>query len=187
MLSLTSFLFLNLQIACVIVPIGQKAHHVLGLKKIITIRPIRSDVRHQAVKSEAELCHPIREYTPRICPSPRNTECPKQFDCFTQIFRTACHKVGLKNHIAEHGKEKYQKTISKPFGCHPFRCWLVSGAFEISAQLTIELPSAAKVVAEKLVTAKCSEYERQQKINHTEPSKQNIEKPECKICNGPYP
>ena len=53
------FLFLNLQIACVIVPIGQKAHHVLGLKKIITIRPIRSDVRHQAVKSEAELCHPI--------------------------------------------------------------------------------------------------------------------------------
>lgn len=38
------FLFLNLQIACVIVPIGQKAHHVLGLKKIITIRPIRSDV-----------------------------------------------------------------------------------------------------------------------------------------------
>ena len=37
-------LFLNLQIACVIVPIGQKAHHVLGLKKIITIRPIRSDV-----------------------------------------------------------------------------------------------------------------------------------------------
>lgn len=108
------FLFLNLQIACVIVPIGQKAHHVLGLKKIITIRPIRSDVRHQAVKSEAELCHPIREYTSRICPSPRNTECPKQFDCFTQIFRTACHKVGLKNHIAEHGKEKYQKTISKP-------------------------------------------------------------------------
>jgi len=39
-----SFLFLNLQMACVIVPIGQNAHHVLGLKGIMTIRPIKSDV-----------------------------------------------------------------------------------------------------------------------------------------------
>ena len=82
------------------------------------------------------------------------------------VYQTGLEEMDTLGILADEICEKYQKTISKPFGCHPFRCWLVSEAFEISAQLTIELPSAAKVVAEKLVTAKCSEYERQQKINH---------------------
>lgn len=36
--------FFSLQINCVIVPIGQKAHHERGLKKNITIKPISKDV-----------------------------------------------------------------------------------------------------------------------------------------------
>lgn len=36
--------FFNLQIPCVIVPIGQNTHHVLGLNKTITISPIKRDV-----------------------------------------------------------------------------------------------------------------------------------------------
>lgn len=37
-------LFSSLQIPCVIVPIGQKLHHVLGLYNAITISPISVDV-----------------------------------------------------------------------------------------------------------------------------------------------
>lgn len=38
------YLAFNLQIPCVMVPIGQKEHQVLGLYSTITIRPISVDV-----------------------------------------------------------------------------------------------------------------------------------------------
>ena len=41
---LYNYLFFILQMACVIHPIGQKTHQVLGLNKTITIIPIRVDV-----------------------------------------------------------------------------------------------------------------------------------------------
>lgn len=37
-------LFFSLQMPCVIVPMGQKAHHVRGLKKTMTIRPRSREV-----------------------------------------------------------------------------------------------------------------------------------------------
>ena len=43
------------------------------------------------------------------------------------------------------------------------------------------------MVAEKFAASEHGENNGQKKVNHTEPSKENIEKSECEIYDGPYP
>ena len=70
--------FFILQIAWVIVPMGQNAHHVLGRYSTMTIRPSSRESQHQAVKAKAKLRHPIRYGSWGIGPTPWNPEGPKK-------------------------------------------------------------------------------------------------------------
>lgn len=143
--------------------------------------------QHQAVKAKAELRGPIRDHAGRIGPPPRDTERPEKFDRLPQVGRSGAHQPGLKQHIPEHGEKENQKAVPEPLGIHPGGRRPVAGAFEIATQLHAQLSASAQVVAEPFVATEYRKSQGQQKIDHPQPGKQDIEEAKGKIENRPNP
>ena len=63
---------------------------------------------------------------------------------------------------------------------------LAAGAVKVCPQLSDQWSPSAEVVAKECVPAKDGEKQRQKKIDHAQPCKQDIEKAQCKIDDGIY-
>lgn len=150
-------------------------------------QPDNSGSEHKAVKPKAEFCDPVCHGSRSICPAPGNAECPQQLYCFRQVFRARCHQIRLEDHVAEHGEEEHQKSVSEPFGREKAGCGFVAGAFQASADLLKKLTAAAISVAEGFVSADDGNKQRDKKIDQPQPGKQNIEKAQRKINDRPDP
>ena len=109
--------------------------------------------QHQAIKAEAELCHPIRHRPGGVSPAPRHTEGPEQLNGLPQGRSTGSDQIGLEHHVAEHRQEKDQKAITEPLGGHPAGRGLAAGAFKVRPQLAEQLTPSAEVVAKEFVPA----------------------------------
>ena len=81
---------------------------------------------HKAIKTEAEICHPVCHGAGGIGPSPRHTKQPKQLYRLFKVTRARCHQPGLEYHTAKHGKEEHKECVSEPFGGYPFGGRLLS-------------------------------------------------------------
>lgn len=143
--------------------------------------------QHDAVETEAELGNPIGYRPGSISPAPGYPEQPEQFDRFLQRRCTGTHQIGLEYHIGEHNQEEDQEAIPKPLGRHPSGCGLVAEALAVATQLGKELTSAAEAVTESLIAANHSDEQRHQKIDHTQPSKQNVKESQREIEDRPDP
>lgn len=141
--------------------------------------------QHHTIKPKAEFRDPGCCRACGICPVPWHTERPEQGDGFLQAVCPCRHQISLEQHIPEHDHEKGQKTITKPFGIQKVRSRLIPRYFR--AQFLKQLSSAAKIVAEGLVSAKNGQHQRQQEFDHPQPCKEDIEKPQTEINDLPDP
>ena len=155
-----------------------------GFEQNIHRKPNDGGCQHQAVEAKAELGDPIRYSTRGVSPPPRNTKQPQQFDCFAQGIGSGRHQISLENHISEHTEKEHQKSIPEPLGRKPLGRRPVSRTL---AAFSEKLTSATVAVAKRFIAANDRDKQRHQEIDHTQPRKENVEKSQSKVDDGPDP
>ena len=163
---------------------GAEAAPGSGLEQGIHHQTDDGGSQHDAVEAETELGNPVRDRSCGIGPAPGNPEHPQQFDCLPKRAGTGSNQIGLKNHIAKHAEEEYQKSVAEPPGGEPSGSGFVPGTASAPGQ---QLTSAAITVAEGLAAADHGNEQGDQKINHAQPRKQDVEKAQGKVNNRPDP
>lgn len=110
--------------------------------------------QHYAVKAKSILRNPCRRAACGIGPRPRKLKRPEQSYNLAQRLRLRCYKIGLPQHIAEHGHKEAQKAEAEPFGDQKLRRSTVTRPLPLAAQLCQQQSASAITIAEQLVAAK---------------------------------
>ena len=92
-----------------------------------------------------------------------------------------------QDHQKKHDHKKRKESVTKPGGRQKTRRRFLPGEFELVPEQIKQLPAPAVPVAEKFVSSEYSNCEGKEKLDHSEPCKQNVEQPQDQINRGVDP